>query len=449
MNLSLRRLYVIMGSVTILILLHVIYVYYISPRFGSAIYRYLKPDWASLLAHGVIACLPSLWMPIKIERPSQVAYWIHYFALYMPVILIPLYLGNLEPMRLYFYSLLFLALFGGIWFSQFLPLLKIPRFNLGWRSFCTLLIATSSFVILYTILSTGISGFSLNLATIYDTRSEMDSFVQKHGARIVYLTTWVGNAIHPTLIAIGLVKRRPLLLAFGIFGQLILFWTMALKSILFSIVLAVAIYHLLKKRNGSFGVRFISGICIFIPLCLFIDSFMEIPWATALSSRRIMIVPGMLTGNYLDFFDKNPFIFMSDNLLSSFFEYPYRMGVPNLIGMEYLNDVNASANVNYWASAYAHFGVVGLVVFTLLFITFMWIYDSLAYGRHLFITGIMISLPAITLTNSSLQTSLLTHGLGVLVIVLYFLPKEIPVWQSQTQEMPPQHEKEGLPVETV
>lgn len=420
---GLGRLYVIAGSTAILVLLHVIYVHYVSPLFGSAVYRYVEPSTSSLIAHGLIALCPALWLPLRITRPSQIAYWFHYYALYMPAVLIPLYLGEIEETRLLLFSLLLLVLFAGIGLSHHLPLLSVVRPKMGARTFLAGLLLASAAVLGLTVVLVGIRGFSLDLTTVYDVRGEMDAFVERHGARMVYLTTWAGNVIHPALLALGLATRRRWLVVVGVGGQLVLFWALALKSILFSVPLSLVLYFLLRRREASFATRFITGICIVIPVCLFIDSFLEIPWATALTLRRIMVVPGVLTGYYLDFFGQNPHLFLSDNVLSAFFDYPYRMGVTNLIGMTYLNDVTASANVNYWVSAYAHFGLVGLPVFTLLFAVYGWLYDSLARGRSLVVTGILMGLPAITLTNSSLQTSLLTHGLGVLLVVLYFLPR--------------------------
>jgi hypothetical protein len=81
-----------------------------------------------------------------------------------------------------------------------------------------------------------------------------------------------------------------------------------------------------------------------------------------------------------------------------------------------------SANANFWADAYANFGYAGIVCFTLLLALVLWLYDSGSAGRDRYVTALVIALPAFAVANSGLLTSLLTHGIGLAMLLMYLMP---------------------------
>ena len=122
-----RQLYVVGGVVTYVCLLHWVYTSYIPPIFSNSIYHHVPTPWLTLVIHGLIACIPSLWMPTAIVRPSQMVYWIHYVALYIPSVMVPMYAAAQPPIVLLLYSLLFLAMFG-VWGGMYsVPEVRLPR----------------------------------------------------------------------------------------------------------------------------------------------------------------------------------------------------------------------------------------------------------------------------------------------------------------------------------
>ena len=75
-------------------------------------------------------------------------------------------------------------------------------------------------------------------------------------------------------------------------------------------------------------------------------------------------------------------------------------------------------------SSFANFGYAGLVGFTLLLALVLWLYDSMAAGRDRRVAVLVISLPAFALANAGLLTSLLTHGIGLAMLLVYVMPAE-------------------------
>jgi hypothetical protein len=52
-----------------------------------------------------------------------------------------------------------------------------------------------------------------------------------------------------------------------------------------------------------------------------------------------------------------------------------------------------------------------------------WVLDSTAKGHDLRLTALTVSFAALNLANISLFTSLLSGGLGLLIVSLYFAPR--------------------------
>ena len=86
--------------------------------------------------------------------------------------------------------------------------------------------------------------------------------------------------------------------------------------------------------------------------------------------------------------------------------------------------IDVSANANLWADAYANFGILGILFFTAILGGFLWILDSVAKGASLKISTLLLAYPAYMLVNTKLQTTLLTHGLVLVLVILYILPRQ-------------------------
>ena len=90
------RLSLIIGSLIYIMLLHYFYVNIISDVAEYMGYVY-NPQSPGLVACAwLIAILPSLWMPIALERPSLCIYWILYLMVYVPASIIPWYWGQVD-----------------------------------------------------------------------------------------------------------------------------------------------------------------------------------------------------------------------------------------------------------------------------------------------------------------------------------------------------------------
>ena len=151
--------------------------------------------------------------------------------------------------------------------------------------------------------------------------------------------------------------------------------------------------------------------------------------------RRLIATPGLLTGYYLDFFSQNPKALLGHSILRSVVDYAYQYPPAIQIGFTYFGDPSISANANLWADAFANFGFAGIFGFTFLLGLVMWLFDSVAQGRSQRLTSLLFGMPAFFLTNTALLTSLLTHGIGLVLLIVYLIPRAAP--EAQEPERAP------------
>jgi hypothetical protein len=131
-----------------------------------------------------------------------------------------------------------------------------------------------------------------------------------------------------------------------------------------------------------------------------------------------------MTGYYYDFFTTHPKGYMGDSTLSFLVDYPYSVQPQYLIGAEYFNSPSTQANANVWADGFAQFGFPGMVFLVVVLGVVLWLYDSAAKHTNKVFATVLLGIPAITLANNPVETSLLTHGIGLLLLFVYLVPSD-------------------------
>ncbi|MFL2487563.1 MAG: hypothetical protein ACJ0G2_04585 [Gammaproteobacteria bacterium] len=268
------------------------------------------------------------------------------------------------------------------------------------------------------LLVTG-AAFNLNfdLSLVYEFRStnaELSSF-----GIFAYINNWVYQVINVFLISYFLLKRRWALFVFFCCLQIFFFGVSAHKSVLFYPLLIVSIWYYLQLNRSLIVVPVLfSGVIIFsfITYIIFSDIFVS-----ALFIRRVFFIPAMLTINYFDFFSNNPFIYWSNSVLSSFIDYPYAERMTILIGQ--YRGTEASANNGYISSGYAHAGVLGVFLYSLILGVIMSILNSMTRNTDylwFYLALVIVPIRAVVI-SSDLFTSLLTHGLLISILLIFLV----------------------------
>ncbi len=396
----------------------------------------LHPRWAYMgLAHHApapwvravlttLAVAPVAWMPRGLARPSQIGLWFLYLLAYVPSLLVPVEaVGGPPGLWIGLGIVLALCMVGLSW-SRVLPLGVRPRSDPDeaaprfWVWFILGALALDAVVLSQFGLPHALPG----LAEIYDVRADFADLAHDGGRLGAYAVAWSANVIHPLLIGWGLVRRRPGVVALGVGGQLLLFGITGLKSVLLSTLLIAVVLVVMRDGGRRFGRWMLGGATALLLLGTLEAQLSDGQFIMGIVVRRVVVVPGQLMGLYVDYYAQHEHAWLGHSVLHGIVPHVPSVAPPRLVGGQYFASV-ASANASVWADGYANFGMLGIVGATGLLGVVFWAFDRAAVGVSPRLAVALFALPALTLANSALLTSLLTHGVLLVILVVAALPR--------------------------
>lgn len=389
-----------------------------------------KPFWYGLSM--VMAVLPSLWMPIKLKRPSQFAYWVMYIMIIVPAMLVPYHVLDRPPDEIIGFTATLLGCFFLLSFSYKFPRVVIPRPEINPVYFY---VAVGLTVLIFALITWWTVGFSIDLGidNIYERRHAARNVFQQESA-VSYIKGNLASALAPFAIAIGFVRKQWVLFAIGIFGALIVFSVEGSRSAAFLPVFIFGLYPVITKFKNHFGFGILGGVTLLLILSivLFISvKFLALP---LIVSWRMLLVKGLLSSYYWDFFSTHQHVYFSDGILRAFYDNPYPLATPRMIGLTYFNNPETNSNANIFAAAFGDFGYVGMVFITLVTGVFFRFIDSLSHNRGFLITVFMGGFLGVKWTDVAFDTAILSHGTLVMVILLLLTPK--PAEETEPEPTP-------------
>jgi hypothetical protein len=372
----------------------------------------------------ILAAIPSLWMPARLERPSQVVYWMLYMLVLVPACLVPLYALDDQssgPLLLATSLVIAFALVGTIY--RF-PLLPLPRMRVHSYEFkiALLLLSICSYALI--VSSFGFQFHYIAFDDTYIVRAQFQNSVDQAPMLVGYAIGWQAWVVNPLVMAIGLRSRRASWIVAGAIGEYAIYSITAFRSMLFSAALLLYLLWAMRSHR-AFGARLISmWTALFAGAgALQLAGFSIIP--ESLLGVRMTALPGLLTGYYYEYFSSHPKTHLGHSIFRFFLDYPYAVEPPYLIGAIYFHSPSNDANANVWADAYANFGYLGVIAFTLLLAALLWLYDSMATECDIRLATLAMALPAFSLANGALLTSLLTNGMGLAMMLVYLMPRAV------------------------
>jgi hypothetical protein len=269
-------------------------------------------------------------------------------------------------------------------------------------------------------------GFQIRLVAltdVYDLRSAYREDLESNGRLVAYAMAWQGNVLNPLIIGFGLARRRTSFIAAGAIGQLALFSITGQKAVLFSAMFILLLFIAYRRSGKWFGFNAVWGSSLVVIVCALLDTVQNSTLFVSLFVRRFIITSGLLTGYYFDFFSINEKAKYAYSFFSRFFDYPYQATPAFVIGEYYFGSSTTSSNANIWADGFANFGLGGMVTITLIAGGIFWLYDSLMADTDRRLAVLMLGTMSISFASSSLPVILLTHGLGLALLLAFLMPR--------------------------
>ncbi len=403
------------------------------PFFGLRLTR-LDPLW--LVLGFLMALVPSLWLPARLSRPSQVAYWVLYLTVIVPAMWIPYQTLDVPPHLYLAYSGVLLGCFYGLGFSHLAPRWHVKRPVVHPDYF---FFALTAIAIVFTLAVWSTNGFhiEIGLQDMYNRRKEAKSEISA-GSIMSYLKGNLTSALQPYTFALGITRGSLILVCISVWIGLVGFSVEGSKTSAAIPFLLLAMYPFLTRFRAKFGIAIsiAAGIAVLVVIAAY--SATHIIGIPVVTTWRLFEAKGLLSGFYWDFFTTHPKALMADGFLRGLIHYPYPYPVSQQIGLTYFGSADTNANANLWASAFGDFGYLGMIAETVLLAMLFRLIDSISLNRGFLIPAFLCAFLGMKLSDVALDTSILSHGTLAILVFLYILPPmtkaplESPVLQEPT-----------------
>jgi hypothetical protein len=427
-----QRILLVCACIAYVALFQWMYKYYLYPSWDYFGFHFEPVPWHYLLLAWVLSVTPSLWMPVKLTRPSQLTYWVLYIAVFIPSMFVPLYAGLDTPNEI---SLLMVTLYVGLAIMGFcyrLPLISVRPPSIPtrvfWRWFGGIAATLAAWMLF--VFRDHLQFLSFN--NIYDLRDIQNDVSE--GSLVNYPFMLLTGAFNPFLMGYGLIFRRKWLFIAGVLGQLLIYTVGGTKGSILSIIFIFGFYVLIKVGRQPFGLKLtfgalalVGGFCVSFVLAGYNPVPLQLHWvALFVVLMRTFSLNALMIAWYYNFFHTNPHTFYSNvHGVSWILHYPYQYPVGQEVGLVYAGTLGHDATANFWAAdGIGGFGLPGVLFISSLCALVFWALDSAAQRHDPRLAALVTCYAAYNIANISLFTSLFSGGLAILILSLYLMPPE-------------------------
>lgn len=260
--------------------------------------------------------------------------------------------------------------------------------------------------------------FHFSITDVYSLRSEAQSYNLSTIAQ--YCMGFV-RAVNPIMLSVCILQKRRLLFGVYLISALLCFGYDGSKTALFFPILFI-VTTLLYRNNRQINEKKYLTVGLTVVCVLAYLEFLAFKSYLICSYliRRVMYVENYNSFYYFDYFTNNqPDYFRSSFLRWLGFKSPYS-NISKLVGLEYWHS-ETNANCGLGADAITNFGVIGCVLFPLMLVLVLKLFDICSNKAPRAIIVCSALYISVEIINSFLTTALLTHGILVVIIILFLL----------------------------
>jgi hypothetical protein len=423
-----ERVLVAIEILVFVVAYHSLYIHWLSPTWAYFGMMYVAPPPEYEVLAWALALLPCLWLPLSLRRPSQFIYWVLYFVVYVPSMFGPLYMALRPRPEIAEFMLTLAAGFAIVGAGYLVPVLDLAVQRLPRVPFWGLLLALALGFNIWMIAVFHGEMRLVSFADIYGLRSRASEII--HGGALGYALLLLAMALNPFFMAVGSARRRTSLLALGAVSQVLLYMSLGLKGVLLSIPVTLGGYLLARHAARRFAAALTAFMAGGFTLLLWVSQSLLTPTTKLFKEVLSFVVmrafgtPGMLSGEYEAFFSHKPLTYFSHvKLVKLFIPYPYHGPLGIEIGA-FFKTSSINENAHLWASdGMAALGFGGILLISVVAAVVFWLLDSAARTQPIAFATACIAYTAFQLTNIPLTTTVWSGGLGVLMLLLWFMPR--------------------------
>jgi hypothetical protein len=380
----------------------------------------------------VVACLiPAMWMPIAFSRPSLLLFYVQYFLVFVPACFI-VYGSNRPMLPLNDALALVVAMFVGITLIQSVYLLRpraIRALRVSPAAFWIAFAIVSVVMVSYLVITLGGSFRLVSFQDVYSLRQEMGETISATGTRFgLYAQSLLSALILPLAFASGLAARKRSVIVPVALGYVFLFGIGGAKATALAIVYLPLVALLMSRPPRRIPRYFVLGLTFAVSLGfltrLLLSPELNLAY-TAVVHFRLLTVPPLTIPQYFDFFQSHPLTHFSHVTgFNWFLAFPYDLDVPYTIGT-YFYGTPVGVNSGLWAGdGIAGFGILGIPLVSLICAFVFWLLDSASAEFEPRFIAQALTFCTVFFGNVSLFTTLITGGLGFLIVATLLAPRD-------------------------
>jgi hypothetical protein len=214
----------------------------------------------------------------------------------------------------------------------------------------------------------------------------------------------------------------------GFLNQTLLYSAEGSKAVILSVVILIGLYSIIGASRRRFGLSLVMILtAILSTLWLLAGVTSQNPvlsFALSLLFQRTFANGGYMTGAYANFFNTHPLTHLSTvHGVGLFLQYPYDRTLGLLLGNYELGIQDLDLNAHFLASdGIAGFGPIGIIFISGACSMIFWILDCCAARHDVVLASLMVAFVAMNLLNASLFTTLLSGGLGLVILLMSIMP---------------------------
>lgn len=410
-----RKIWTLFLYLFAFLLLVLLYEFYVAPNWEYMGFEVRLNGTKLAIATGIISFF-------ALATPTDAGVRSFFLNLTLTICLLPsmvLYACADKPTLSLLVLLIALAI---VYVVSAVPIPRTTLFTIKTKTLMWFLVVLTSTLIASFYLLGGFHNFNLNLALVYEFRTDAAEALP---GIFGYLSSTFSKVFIPFGITIALVHRKYALMIFFVGSAVLLYGLTSHKGILLSPLLAVGSFVVLS-RDGRYSVVLTLFILLLL-FGLFATVMMAFPessslwsWYNTLFIRRALMIPALLDYYYINFFTDNPYYYWSSSRLTfGMMPDPYGIVPPKLMGEVYFGSADTSANTGFIGSGYAQAGLPGVIIYAfgvgLLFAIFQ------AYGTYLGLPFVVAATMGQVLTMiraTDFVTLFLTHGMLISLLLL-------------------------------
>ncbi|WP_340392689.1 hypothetical protein [Paenibacillus sp. FSL E2-0190] len=267
----------------------------------------------------------------------------------------------------------------------------------------------------------GIDARAFNFDSVYDLRSENEL-----SGILGYLMNWSAKVFCPFFFAFFFYKKRKWVLLSILGLQLLMYLSFGFKAFLFSI--GVIIMCVLITKRGKFEREVIIALSSLNIIAYILDYFNITDTLRRAIPYRMLFIPSQIQFQYYEFFKDIEKMHFADGIIGKILsiESPFSEPAPFVISRFFsYNKVASNSNTGLFSDAYSNGGFILMIIVAIMFAFILYVIDSVTYKLPLYVVVGSFSYMMFVLNDTSLQTTLLTGGMGLMIILLLLFNSSI------------------------